>query len=395
LFVHNSARAFCSAFHVTTNCYLSYGSNVVIALSYTAIAAMLGVLAFRHRYYLPRYPVFLAFTVLICILGCVQLLRIVGEIELPKIASLFLRFTLPISFAAAVIWLKGILPIIASALKRGDVVTLERQKELEHALAEAERLASMAESANKAKTDFLAVMSHELRTPLTATVGFAELLADEVLGTLSPQQSDAVRRIQMSGQHLVGMIDQIMDFSGIEAGKIQVRAEVISVSKLVKEVLDLVRPMMTDKRLTLTINVDKFLLMSTDPQKLRQVLINLMTNAVKFTQKGSVLMDVFSRDDEIVFQVCDTGIGIPDRYQEKIFEQFWQVKQGLTRNVGGAGLGLTICRRFVMALGGEIYIKSICEEEIYGNSQESPGSTFTVILPSNMPQSQVNEERYA
>lgn len=390
-----SARTFCAAVHVTGNCYLAYGSSVVIALSYTALAAMLGVLAYRHRSYLPNYPIFLSFTVLICIIGFVQLLRIVGEIEVPKWTALILKFTLPVSFAAAVIWLKGILPIIGIALKQGDVVTLQRQKQLEAALAEAERLKKLAESANKAKTDFLAVMSHELRTPLTATVGFGELLADEVLGPLSASQHDAVRRIRMSGQHLVGMIDQIMDFSGIEAGKIQVRAEVISVSKIIKEVLELVRPLMIDKQLKLVTNVDKFLLMSTDPQKLRQVLINLTTNAIKFTQKGTVLIDVFSRGDEVVFQVCDTGIGIPSQYQEKIFEQFWQVKQGLTRNVGGAGLGLTICKRFVCALGGEIQIKSVCIEDVYLNDGLTPGSTFTIILPSNMPQSQVEEQRTA
>lgn len=258
------------------------------------------------------------------------------------------------------------------------------------AAQEAIELKSLADQANKAKSDFLAVMSHELRTPLTATVGFGELLADGVLGELSKEQRDAVRRIQMSAQHLVGMIDQILDFSGIESGKILVKAEVVPVHRLCREVVDLIRPMVVDRKLNLLANVDKLLLMSTDPQKLRQILLNLMTNAVKFTTKGSVMLMAYKRDDQIVFQVSDTGIGIPVEYQEKIFEQFWQVRQGLTRNVGGAGLGLTICKRFVEALNGEIYLKSISEEE-HHDTNESPGSTFTVILPSNMPQSQVAE----
>jgi PAS domain S-box-containing protein len=242
--------------------------------------------------------------------------------------------------------------------------------------------ASKADAANKSKTEFLAVMSHELRTPLTAVIGFGELLYDEVLGPVNTDQRNAINRIQMSGTHLIGMIDTLLDFSGIEAGNVTVKPEVVNVNKLVTQVFEMMRPLSLQKNLQFDITCPKRLVMSTDPQKLRQILINLVGNSIKFTPQGRISIVVQEKNEKIAFRVSDTGIGIPPEAQDRVFEKFWQVRQGLTRNVGGAGLGLAIVKKFVELLGGDVYLNSI--EQLAGDTRPS-GSTFTVILASNMP----------
>jgi PAS domain S-box-containing protein len=247
-----------------------------------------------------------------------------------------------------------------------------------------------AKQADEIKSDFLAVVSHELRTPLTGILGFGELLVDDVYGELTENQKDAVKRIQMCGTHLLGMIDQILDFSQIEGGRVDVKPEVCRVDKVVQQVADMVRPLSVGRNLNFDVECERALVISTDPQKLRQVLVNLLTNAVKFTQRGSVGISVKKIDQQkVVFSVTDTGIGIPEAYQDKIFEKFWQVKSGLTRNVNGAGLGLAIVKKFVTALGGDIYLTSS-----EGDAGRPSGTTFTVILPINMPLTAVDIETY-
>lgn len=243
---------------------------------------------------------------------------------------------------------------------------------------EEERLVALqdAQSAARAKSDFLAVMSHELRTPLTAIIGYSELLETEVYGPLTDIQTEPLARVIASAKHLVNLIDQVLDFSAIEAGKVRVTPEVVNLQKLLQGCCDIVAPVAQDKSISIQCKCDPLLMVVTDNSRLQQVVLNLLTNAVKFTNHGSVKVDAFVKGKMVSISVEDTGVGISEEYQDKIFEKFWQLKQGRTRETGGAGLGLAITKKLVTSLMGDIMVQS----------QEGLGTTFTVMLPLEMGQ---------
>jgi signal transduction histidine kinase len=175
------------------------------------------------------------------------------------------------------------------------------------------------------------------------------------------------------------MIDQILNFSAIEAGDVALILEVVSMHKIIVQIMEFMNPIAEQRGIKLLCDCPKNIIISTDVTKLRQIVVNLVGNGIKFTQHGTVLIRVDDGGDDIALHVEDTGIGIPVEFQDRIFEKFWQVKQGLTRNVGGAGLGLTIVKRFTELLGGEIYVNSV------PTSNGVSGSTFTIKLPKNLP----------
>lgn len=181
----------------------------------------------------------------------------------------------------------------------------------------------------------MAVMSHELRTPLTAVMGYAELLHDGIVGPINSEQKNFAFRIMKSAEHQVSMIDDIMDFAAIEAGKLVVKPQVTNVIKAVTDAVSLVEPLLRAKNLAFDVEAPNSLLATTDPARVKQVLVNLLTNATKFTDHGSVTLEVETHGDKMVFRVTDTGVGISEANQDKIFEKFWQVSQGTTRTVGG------------------------------------------------------------
>lgn len=360
----NPARAYCSAHEVVGNCVVAFTSAAVFSIAYMSIAGMLGWMVYKHRRFLPYHPIFLVFIGMILFLGSNTLSMLVFGTTLPSFIVGILRFFLPIHFLLVVLWMLFIIPKMS-----GSIVQAEAESSKYAALARE------AADANKAKTDFLAIMSHELRTPLTAVIGFGELLAEEVGGELNSVQKDSVRRIQLAGQHLLGVIDQVLNFAKIESGHISCSTEVVNVCKLCTETVEIMRPMSIDRKLAFSIECSKALFISTDPQKLRQILTNLLHNSIKFTRAGSVVLEIMEVEDNVVFHVVDTGCGIPKEFQNRIFDKFWQVEQGLTRTAGGAGLGLAISKKFVQALGGTIYL----------HSEVGKGSRFTVVLPTNMP----------
>jgi PAS domain S-box-containing protein len=232
------------------------------------------------------------------------------------------------------------------------------------------RLYQQAQRANRAKSDFLALMSHEIRTPMTAVLGYADILAARVKD--DPVCSEKVRIIKRNGNFLLEIINDILDLSKIEAGRIELVHERMEVAELVGDVLSLMQMRASDKglhlRLEYATEVPEYVV--TDPTRLRQILINLIGNAIKFTEVGTVSLVVHFDVERwrLVFEVVDTGIGIPPELQQALFEPFNQGDTSHSRKYGGTGLGLTISRRLAQMLGGTIRVHSV----------PGQGSTFTV-----------------
>jgi PAS domain S-box-containing protein len=229
-----------------------------------------------------------------------------------------------------------------------------------------------AEAASRAKSQFLAVISHELRTPLTAVIGYSDLLETGVLGELQEPQKQPLSRIRHSAWHLVELIDEILSFSRAEAGKEQVRLQETDAADVVGSVVSLLEPEATRRGVRLNGHVPMPARVITDSGKLRQIVMNLVGNAVKFTDHGevSVLLET-SDGGSVTIRVRDTGPGIPQDQLEHIFEPFTQCDQEHTREKGGAGLGLAVSRRLARLLGGDVHVESV----------PGLGSTFSLTLP--------------
>ncbi|MEM8487636.1 MAG: ATP-binding protein [Bacteroidota bacterium] len=236
-------------------------------------------------------------------------------------------------------------------------------------LEEVERLKDEAEVASRAKSAFLASMSHEIRTPLNGVIGFTSLLKDT---PLNDEQHDFVSTIHTSGDALLSIINDILDFSKIEAGKLDLESRPFYLHQCIEEALDIVSHRAFDKGLDLAYYIDPEVPQAVmgDVTRLRQVIINLLSNGIKFTAQGEVNISVLAEEKgdqyELVFAVQDTGIGIPKDRLESIFASFSQADSSTTRRFGGTGLGLAICRRLSELMGGRIWVESV----------EGKGSTF-------------------
>jgi signal transduction histidine kinase len=226
--------------------------------------------------------------------------------------------------------------------------------------------------ASQHKSQFLANMSHELRTPLNAVLGYAELLADGIYGELTEKARGVLERIQSNGKHLLGLINDVLDLSKIEAGQLTLTIEDYAMPAVVHSVVSATESLAKAKGLALVASVPRVLPMGRgDERRLTQVLLNLVGNAIKFTDKGSVGIDVTLADDCFELAVKDTGPGIAEADQARIFEEFQQVDNSNTRQKGGTGLGLAISRRIVEMHGGAIRVRS----------ELGKGSTFVVVVP--------------
>jgi signal transduction histidine kinase len=230
--------------------------------------------------------------------------------------------------------------------------------------------------ANRAKSDFLAVMSHELRTPLTTVIGYAEILADGVSGPVTEAQRQQLGRVMLSGQHLLALIEEILAFARIEAGRETLQLGPVDVAAVGREAAALVEPLVPMQGVRLVVDVPEAPIpLHSDVKKVRQILVNLLSNAVKFTSAGEVGVSVRRDGDGVRIRVWDTGIGIAPEHLEHIFDPFWQVEQHPARSVGGTGLGLSVTRHLARLLGGDIEVESVTGE----------GSRFTVTLPAATP----------
>jgi signal transduction histidine kinase len=215
-------------------------------------------------------------------------------------------------------------------------------------------------------------MSHELRTPINALIGYTSLMLDRIYGDLTAKQVEGLTRNQASAQHLLALINDILDLARIEAGKTPVRLEASELRPLLVEVAEQMEPLVKRKALEFRVSIDEHIpVVLTDPTKVKQIVLNLLSNAVKFTNRGFVSFGASTAGSELVVQVSDSGIGIKPQNLDVIFEEFRQVDQSRTREYGGTGLGLSITRKLVSLLGGQLSVESE-----YGH-----GTTFVVRLP--------------
>lgn len=248
---------------------------------------------------------------------------------------------------------------------------IEQRKIIEADLAAAR---DAAEAANRAKSTFLATMSHELRTPLNAILGYSEMLREQAELENRPDDIADLARIHESGSHLLSLISDILDLSKIEAGKIELHFEMVSVDQLVSELATMLAPHLATNNNNFHVQrIGTLGVVRTDVTRLRQILLNILQNAAKFTNRGEITFTVERDDDEnrLCFQVEDTGIGMHPEQLGRLFQPFMQADSSTTRRFGGTGLGLTIARHLCRLLGGEITVHSIIDQ----------GTTFTIEIP--------------
>ncbi|MCB0209471.1 MAG: GAF domain-containing protein [Anaerolineae bacterium] len=257
-------------------------------------------------------------------------------------------------------------------------IAIENAKAFKEQQETAERLKEI----DKLKTQFLANMSHELRTPLNSIIGFSRVILKGIDGPLTELQKTDLTSIHNSGQHLLGLINNILDLSKIEAGKMELNFEETEIEPIIKTVMSTAMALVKDKSVSLKQEIPQNLpTIWADPTRIRQVILNLVSNACKFTEEGSVTTLVKVEQDYVVFSVIDTGIGIPDSKLSNIFEEFTQVDASTTRKAGGTGLGLPISRHFVEMHQGKIWV----------DSTPNKGSIFSFSIPIKAPNNDVIE----
>ena len=260
----------------------------------------------------------------------------------------------------------------------------ERTAELKESTERLRVAKDAAEAANRAKSNFLSSMSHELRTPLNAVIGFSEVLRDRYFGELNKKQAEYVNDILESGKHLLFLINDILDISNIEAGEVQFEPSKENIKKLLENSLSMIREKCVRLGINISTNIAQDLEgleITADKQKLKQVMFNLLSNAVKFTPHGGTVTieakrvsgsDQLTTGDFIEISVADTGIGIAPENQEKIFDDFYQIKGDLRDKTPGTGLGLPLTKRLIEMHGGRIWVES---------KGEGKGSRFSFVLP--------------
>jgi signal transduction histidine kinase len=400
-------------------------SDLLIGISYVVISFVLALLVHRARRDIPFSVVFVAFGLFIVTCGMTHFMEVWTLWRPVYWLSGGVKVVTAAASVATAVAMPFMLPKVHSTIRdaklaREREVAAARTGALEEsnaeltrlnaslhaalAEAEAERRAAeqarhAAEEANAARSSFLAVMSHELRTPLNAVIGYAELLNLGVTGPVTAAQAEQLGRIRGSASHLVGLIDQVLRFARLEAGRDEVRLEPFDAVAVARDAADMIAPLAAAKGLAFDVDVpDAPVAVRSDPQKLRQVLLNLLSNAAKYTPAGQIALvletssgagatpgDGRAADALVVFRVRDTGIGVAPEHHEHIFDPFWQVSPALTRTVGGTGLGLSVSRQLARLLGGDLTVESA----------PGAGSTFVLTIPAVLPSSASADARVA
>ncbi|HDN28020.1 MAG TPA: response regulator [Thioploca sp.] len=253
----------------------------------------------------------------------------------------------------------------------------QAENQLRENAAELQKAAEIAQTANRAKSQFLANMSHELRTPLNAIMGYSEMLEEESIDMAQEELVNDVQKIYAAAKHLLSLINEVLDISKIEAGKMELFIESFDLAQVISDVVATIKPLVQQNSNIFEVKYDESIgMMHADLTKVRQILFNLLSNAAKFTQEGLITLSVNresrSQTDSVSFRIEDQGIGMTLSQREKLFEPFTQADASTTRQYGGTGLGLTISKYFTEMMGGGIAVES----------QLGQGSTFTVHLPA-------------
>jgi signal transduction histidine kinase len=269
-----------------------------------------------------------------------------------------------------IITLELIVQQIAIALH--NIQTQTHIEQLEECKQKLEMEKEQSEAANCAKSEFLSHMNHEIRTPLMGVLGFARMLKEEIYGPLNPKQQQYTCAIASSGEHLLSLVNDFLDISKIEANREELFLETIAVKDLCISSLSMLESRASEQGLDLLLEIAPDIdFCTTDRRRIQQILINLLSNAIKFTEVGSVTLKVQRNDDTLEFCVIDTGIGIKQADQDKLFQPFQQINNSLSRKHKGTGLGLTLSRKLAQLHGGDIMLVS----------KEGEGSCFTLSLP--------------
>ena len=246
---------------------------------------------------------------------------------------------------------------------------------------EVEEKSRQLEMASQHKSQFVASMSHELRTPLNAIIGLTEMMVSNAARFGTEKAAEPLRRVHRAGTHLLGLINQVLDLSKIEAGKLELSPETVNLAPLLEDVIGTARQLAEQNKNRLVLDAQENLgQLTVDPMRLRQILLNLLSNACKFTKQGEVKLRVKRVVDGrnwMEIAVADTGIGMTPEQQAKLFEEFTQADSSTARQYGGTGLGLAITRRLARMMGGDVTVAS----------EPGKGSVFTVRLPGGVPKS--------
>jgi PAS domain S-box-containing protein len=262
--------------------------------------------------------------------------------------------------------------LLMRQLERVNVRLQEALRGAEKARVDSEQAAAQAAEANRAKSDFLAVMSHELRTPLNAIAGYAELVETGIYGPVTERQRDALGRIRQSQRYLLSLINDVLNFAKLEAGKVELSLSTFSVEELFRHLDAMVTPQLDTHQLRFARNKPPSdLVVHADFEKVTQIMLNLLSNAIKFTEpRGIIEMEASRGEDGVLIAVHDSGIGIERDRLKAVFEPFVQVSRDLTSMHSGTGLGLAISRDLARLMGGDITVES----------EPGVGSTFTLLL---------------